>query len=155
MMVCGKYSWTSEDTLPLSSCLLYACVVCARFCEMMRPICSNLAYYGQLGSYGFSVFISTDRRACVYRHGFTWTKSRLFVDVALSDCLAASSGPTTGSMCKGALPGRGTHLIALKNQTNRDNLVRPDRDFECVCILKHNRLLIPFDRIRRNDFAHR
>jgi hypothetical protein len=43
--------------------LTAVCVVCARFCEMMRPICSNLAYYGQLGSYGFSVFISTDRRA--------------------------------------------------------------------------------------------
>jgi hypothetical protein len=68
MMVCGKYSQTSEDTLRLSIGLLYACVVCARFCEMMRPICSNLAYYGPHGSYPCPT--------CSLATG-TWTCSRL------------------------------------------------------------------------------
>ena len=37
--------------------------------------------YRQAGSYLFARLISPDKRACVYRHSFTWTKSRLFVEV--------------------------------------------------------------------------
>ena len=37
----------------------------------------------QPGSYQLAGRISTSKRACVYRHSFTWTKSRLFVDVTL------------------------------------------------------------------------
>src|ERR1700754_1430332 len=36
-----KILTTPEDTVGLQSGPLHTCVVCARFCEMMRPICST------------------------------------------------------------------------------------------------------------------
>ena len=50
---------------------------------------------------------------------------------------------------------RSTRLDWLENQTNRENLVCPNRDFETACILRRNRLLIPFERIRGDDLAYR
>jgi hypothetical protein len=41
------------------------------------PVADN----GQPGSYQLTRRVSTDKRARVYRHSFTWTKSRLFAEV--------------------------------------------------------------------------
>src|SRR5580704_3033912 len=48
---------------------------------------------GKVGDYRFVRRISTDKRACVYRHSFTWPKSRLSVHLshAVSRTLKASS----------------------------------------------------------------
>ena len=46
-------------------------------------------------------------------------------------------------------------MLGLQNQTNREDLVCPNRHFKSVHILRHNRLLISFDCIRVNDLAYR
>ena len=46
-------------------------------------------------------------------------------------------------------------MLGLENQTNREDLVYPNRHLKSVYILRHNRLLIPFDCIRGDDLAYR
>jgi hypothetical protein len=48
-----------------------------------------------------------------------------------------------------------TRLHWLENQTNRQNLVCPNRDFESVGILRLNWFLIPFDCVGGDEFAYR
>ena len=44
--------------------------------------------------------IYNDKRACVYRHGFTWTKSRLFVELTTQQLhqVHTKRGPTENSV---------------------------------------------------------